>query len=96
MSDTQWLNEQELMECKTCIRETINKFVMCGLINSRDDVIRMLIGGGFDILAYTDKGLTICAPDNPHETLILEGYVFSSNFKLSPAFETKGTGEIPS
>lgn len=49
-----------------------------------DDVIRYLIKeGGFDILSVTDTSVTLCAPDEPEETLTLTGWVFSSSFRLA-------------
>ncbi|EPO62870.1 hypothetical protein H229_5209 [Klebsiella pneumoniae UHKPC02] len=47
-------------------------------------MIRYLIKeGGFDILSVTDTSVTLCAPDEPEETLTLTGWVFSSSFRLA-------------
>ncbi|EPU1046008.1 hypothetical protein ACVUNM_004020 [Raoultella ornithinolytica] len=82
MTDESALPESE--QARRMIRRAVLRMVSSGLLHSRDDVIRYLIKeGGFDILSVTDTSVTLCAPDEPEETLTLTGWVFSSSFRLA-------------
>ena len=71
-------------QARRMIRRAVLRMVGLGQLHSRDDVIRCLIKeGGFDILSVTDTSVTLCAPDEPEETLTLTGWVFSSSFRLA-------------
>lgn len=74
----------EFEQARRMIRCAVLRMVGLGQLHSRDDVIRYLIKeGGFDILSVTDTSVTLCAPDEPEETLTLTGWVFSSSFRLA-------------
>lgn len=82
MTDETALHESE--QARRMIRRSVLRMVGLGQLHSRDDVIRCLIKeGGFDILSVTDTSVTLCAPDEPEETLTLTGWVFSSSFRLA-------------
>ena len=82
MTDESALPESE--QARRMIRRAVLRMVSSGQLHSRDDVICYLIKeGGFDILSVTDTSVTLCAPDEPEETLTLTGWVFSSSFRLA-------------
>ncbi|WP_154022803.1 hypothetical protein [Klebsiella oxytoca] len=82
MTDESALPESE--QARRMIRRAVLRMVGLSQLHSRDDVIRYLIKeGGFDILSVTDTSVTLCAPDEPEETLTLTGWVFSSSFRLA-------------
>lgn len=83
MGDTVFMNSHEIEAAKVAILNGVRNLVECGQINNRDDVIRCLIGAGFDITEVAVASITLCHPDEPEVTINLEGYVFSHRFKLN-------------
>jgi hypothetical protein len=69
-------------EARDIIKGTVKQLIGDGRIHSRDDIIRHLCGANFDITDVTEESITICAPDEPANTLILSGWLFSERFGL--------------
>ena len=83
MENAALINIHEIEAAKTAIVNGVRNLVECGHINNRDDVIRCLIGAGFDLTEVAVTSITLCHPDEPEVTITLEGYVFSQRFQLN-------------
>lgn len=79
-------------EAGEIIKGTLKKLVGGGRIHSRDDIIRHLCGANFDITDVTEESITVCAPDEPANTLILSGWLFSERFGLDRDKTLSGDG----
>ncbi|TNL02323.1 hypothetical protein CYD30_27125 [Kosakonia cowanii] len=44
-------------------------------------MIRHLCGANFDITGVTEDSITVCAPDEPDNTVTLSGWLFSERFR---------------
>ncbi|EWG67617.1 MULTISPECIES: hypothetical protein [unclassified Enterobacter] len=69
-------------EAREIIKGTVKQLVGDGRVHSRDDIIRHLCGANFDITEVTEECITVCAPDEPDNTLTLSGWLFSDRFRL--------------
>nr|WP_181726221.1 hypothetical protein [Klebsiella pneumoniae] len=79
-------------EARDIIKGTVKQLIGDGRIHSRDDIIRHLCGANFDITDVTEESITICAPDEPANTLILSGWLFSERFGLDRDKSLSGDG----
>ena len=79
-------------EAREIIKGTVKQLIGDGRIHSRDDIIRHLCGANFDITDVTEESITICAPDEPANTLILSGWLFSERFGLDRDRPLSGDG----
>ena len=77
------MNAHEIDAAKTALTNGVRNLVASGRVNSREDVIRSLIGAGLDLTEMTEESITACSPDEPEVTLTLRGYLFSQRFQLS-------------
>lgn len=82
------MNAHEIDAAKTALTNGVRNLVASGRVNSREDVIRSLIGAGFDLTEVREESITLCAPDEPEVTITLEGYLFSQRFQLNHADDT--------
>ena len=88
MEDAVLMNSHEIEAAKTAIVNGVRNLVECGHINNRDDVIRCLIGAGFDLIEVTEDSISLCSPDEPEVTITLKGYLFSPRFQLNHSDDT--------
>lgn len=79
-------------EAREIIKGTVKQLVGDGRIHSRDDIIRHLCGANVDITDVREESITICAPDEPANTLILSGWLFSERFGLDRDKPLPGDG----
>lgn len=92
MSENNLTCRDENTEAVKVIKETVKDLVGRGIIHSRDDIIRHLCGANFDITGVTEDSITVCAPDEPDNTLILSGWLFSERFGLDRDKTLSGDG----
>ncbi|MCE9871483.1 hypothetical protein SJZ84_21970 [Hafnia paralvei] len=82
------INSHEIEAAKAAILNGMRNLVASGRVNNREDVIRSLIGAGFDLIEVSEESITLCAPDEPEVTITLEGYLFSQRFQLNYSDDT--------
>lgn len=82
------MNANEIEAAKAAILNGVRNLVASGQVNNRDDVIRSLIGAGFDLTEVTEESITLCHPDDPEVTLTLRDYLFSQRFQLNHSDDT--------
>lgn len=82
------MNAHEIEAAKAAILNGVRNLVASGQVNNRDDVIRSLIGVGFDLTEVAEESITLCHPDEPDVTLTLTGYLFSQRFQLNHSDDT--------
>lgn len=92
MSENNLTCRDENTEAVKVIKETVKDLVGRSIIHSRDDIIRHLCGANFDITGVTEDSITVCAPDEPANTLILSGWLFSERFGLDRDKPLSGDG----
>lgn len=80
MDDTKFIHAHEIDAAKAAIANGVRNLVASGRVNNREDVIRSLIGAGFDLTEVNEESITLCHPDEPEGTITLEGYLFSQRF----------------
>ncbi|WP_282808347.1 hypothetical protein [Hafnia alvei] len=82
------INAHEIEAAKAAILNGMRNLVASGRVNNREDVIRSLIGAGFDLIEVSEESITLCHPDEPDVTLTLTGYLFSQRFQLNYSDDT--------
>lgn len=87
--------QAENTEASTIIKRTLRSLVAQGAIRSRDDIIRILLEAKFDITEVTAQGITLHAPDEPENRVMLDGWLFSAGFSLSAPADLPGTPHPP-
>lgn len=81
MSDEKSPDEKE--QAKLIIEATVRNLAGKGRVSCRDDVIRYLLDGGFDMTHITAESITLCAPGDRGNPVTLTGYLFSEQFMLN-------------
>lgn len=92
MSENTLTCRDENTEAVKVIKETAKDLVGRGIIHSRDDIIRHLFGANFDITGVTEDSITVCAPDEPDNTVTLSGWLFSERFRTGQDKRYSGDG----
>ena len=83
---------RDIKDARQAITDGLKALVVEGVITNRDDVIRALTDGGFEIARETDKAISIKNPDpTAKRNIRLTGGLYERGFKFSREFQSEVT-----